>query len=182
MPFRKLLLILPVTVLAALAPAAAASAQTTCANANTAPTSANVEAIRTAVLCLVNEQRAQRALPALAANAQLTAAAQGHSDDMVAKRYFSHTSADGRTFAARISASGYLTGYRTYSIGENIAYGTGSSGTPQQIVTNWMNSAGHRANILNASFRHSGIGVNPGVPVSGYGAGGTYTHDFGMRS
>ena len=137
--------------------------------------------MRTAVLCLVNQQRAQRALPALAANAQLTAAAQGHANDMIAKRYFSHTSADGRTFAARISASGYLTGARGYSIGENIAWGSGSRGTPQQIVTSWMNSSGHRANILSATFRDSGIGVNAGVPVAGYSSGGTYVHDFGMR-
>lgn len=181
MPFRQLLLVASSTALSTLALTGSASAQTTCANATTGPTSANTAAMRTAVLCLVNQQRTQRGLVPLVANAQLTAAAQGHSDDMVAKRYFSHTSADGRTFAQRISAAGYLTGYRSYSIGENIAWGSGSRGTPQQIVTSWMGSAGHRANILSTSFRDSGIGVTAGVPVSGLSGGGTYTHDFGVR-
>jgi len=181
MSFRTLLLTSAATTLGALAITAGASAQTSCANATTAPTSANTAAIRTAVLCLVNEQRTQQGLPPLAANAQLTTAAQRHSDGMVAKKYFSHTSADGRTFSQRISAAGYLTGARAYSLGENIAWGSGSLGTPQRIVTGWMNSAGHRANILNASFRDSGIGVAAGVPVAGYSGGGTYTHDFGYR-
>jgi uncharacterized protein YkwD len=181
MPLRKLLLTLPAAALATLALTGSASAQAKCANATSAPTNANVAAIRASVLCLINEQRTRRGLAPLADNAQLTTAAQGHSDDMVARRYFSHTSADGRTFATRIKASGYLTGYRSYSIAENIAWGTGTRGTPQQIVSAWMSSAGHRANILNASLRDSGIGVNPGVPVSGYGAGGTYTQDFAQR-
>jgi uncharacterized protein YkwD len=160
---------------------ASASAQTSCANAATAPKSANTATIRTAVLCLVNEQRTQRGLTPLVANAELTTAAQRHSDDMVARKYFSHTSADGRMFSQRISAAGYLTGARSYSLGENIAWGSGSLGTPQKIVAGWMNSAGHRANILNASFRDSGVGVAAGVPVAGYSGGGTYTHDFGYR-
>jgi hypothetical protein len=120
-------------------------------------------------------------LTPLVANAELTTAAQRHSDDMVARKYFSHTSADGRMFSQRISAAGYLTGARSYSLGENIASGSGSLGTPQKIVAGWMNSAGHRANILNASFRDSGVGVAAGVPVTGYSGGGTYTHDIGYR-
>jgi uncharacterized protein YkwD len=181
MPFRKLFLASTASALSALAMTASASAQTSCANAATAPTSANTATIRTAVLCLVNEQRTQRGLTPLVANAQLTTAAQRHSDDMVARKYFSHTSADGRMFSQRISAAGYLTGARSYSLGENIAWGSGSLGTPQKIVAGWMNSAGHRANILNASFRDSGVGVAAGVPVTGYSGGGTYTHDFGYR-
>jgi uncharacterized protein YkwD len=181
MPFRKLLLATTASALSALAMTASASAQTSCANAATAPTSANTARIRTAVLCLVNEQRTRRGLTPLVANAQLTTAAQRHSDDMVARKYFSHTSADGRMFSQRISAAGYLTGARSYSLGENIAWGSGSLGTPQKIVAGWMNSAGHRANILNASFRDSGVGVAAGVPVAGYSGGGTYTHDFGYR-
>ena len=161
------------------APAAAADARavpaaaTGCANADAAPTAANVPAIRAAILCLVNAQRAASGLGALVDNAALTAAAQGHSDDMVARQYFAHTSADGGDFAARLAAAGWAGA----TSGENIAWGGGSLGTPAQIVSGWMNSPGHKANILNGAFTSSGVGVTPATPSGG--GGGTYTHDFG---
>ena len=76
--------------------------------------------------------------------------------------------ADGRSFDQRIRATGYLGGY----LAENIAWGGGSLGTPRRIVGGWMNSSGHRANILNGVLRDSGIGVSPGTPQGG--SGGTY--------
>jgi uncharacterized protein YkwD len=169
------------TPAAAQAPAAAAAAgaravpaaATGCANADAAPSAANVAAIRAAVLCLVNAQRAASGLGALVDNAVLTAAAQGHSDEMVARRYFAHTSADGGDFGARLAAAGW-TGATS---GENIAWGGGALGTPAQIVASWMNSPGHKANILNGAFTNSGVGVAPVTPSGG--GGGTYTHDFG---
>jgi uncharacterized protein YkwD len=92
---------------------------------------------------------------------------------MVAHRDFSHVSADGRTFDQRIRAAGYMGGY----LAENIGWGGGSLGTPRRIVGAWMNSPGHRANILDGGFTDSGIGVSPGTPEGG--SGGTYVHDFG---
>ncbi|MCW3006048.1 MAG: polymerase, partial [Solirubrobacterales bacterium] len=160
---------------ASSAPASTPTASGGCANANAIPTAANVAAIRAAVLCLVNAQRANAGLSQLGDNGQLQAAAQGHSDDMVARGYFSHTSADGRDMTARIQAAGYV----GQTWGENIAWGGGSLATPAQIVGNWMNSAGHRANILNGAYSDSGIGVAIGTPPGGQGA--TYTHDFGSR-
>ncbi len=109
----------------------------------------------------------------LADNAALAVAAQAHASDMTGQRYFSHVSADGRSFDQRIRAAGYLGGY----LAENIAWGGGSLGTPRRIVSGWMNSSGHRANILNGVLRDSGIGVSPGTPQGG--SGGTYVHDFG---
>jgi uncharacterized protein YkwD len=171
----------PPTVAAVSTPAAAApvvadpapATAAACAGATTVPAAGNAPTVRAAVLCLVNAQRAANGLGALADNGSLTAAAQAHSDDMVAARYFSHTSLDGRSYAGRISAAGY----GGAATAENIAWGAGRQSTPAEIVTGWMNSPGHRANILNGSLSTSGIGVAGGTPTGTSGA--TYTHDFG---
>ena len=72
---------------------------------------------------------------------------------------------------------------RGWSLGENIAWGTGRLATAAQIHRSWMNSPGHRANILQRSFREIGIGIETGVPVrlSAAQSGATYTADFGVR-
>jgi uncharacterized protein YkwD len=105
-----------------------------------------------AALARINELRAQAGAAPLALSAQLTAAAQGHADDMAAKRYFSHTSRDGRTPGQRITAAGYR--YSTY--GENIAWGYADWAA---AIAGWMRSAGHRANLLNIRFRELGLGL-----------------------
>ena len=67
-------------------------------------------------------------------------------------------------------------------IGENLAWGSGERSTPRSIVRAWMNSAGHRHNILNGRFREIGIGVVDSSPVSTANRGATYTTTFGSRS
>jgi uncharacterized protein YkwD len=104
------------------------------------------------VFRLVNVERARAGCPALAAEPRLAAAAGAHSADMAAKHYFSHTSQDGSSLALRIDR----TGYKWSRIGENIAKG---QSTPAAVMTAWMNSPGHRANILNCQFRHLGVGL-----------------------
>ena len=74
-----------------------------------------------------------------------------------------------------------LSGLLRWTYGENIAYGGDHYGTPKTIMKAWMNSPGHKANILNPAFRDVGVGVEPGVPGSPHSSGGTYTTDFGMR-
>jgi uncharacterized protein YkwD len=167
-----------VAVLALLlaAPAAASA----CKGAGASPESATKQALVRATLCLLNAQRARHGLGALRLNSDLSTAARRHSGAMVNKRFFSHTSPDGKTFLERIKATGYLSGARSWNVGENIAYGSGSLSTPRAISRAWMNSAGHRANILSSVFRSIGIGIASGTPV-GRG-GGTYTTDFGRRS
>lgn len=98
---------------------------------------------------------------ALAWNALLTQAADGHSQDMAAKNYFSHTSADGRSLSDRITA----TGYAWSSIGENIAAGYS---TVDIVMDGWMSSDGHCANIMNASFTEVGLACVPGTAGSSY--------------
>jgi uncharacterized protein YkwD len=76
----------------------------------------------------------------------------------------------------RVSAAGY----RFRSLGENIAWGSGTFATPRSIMREWMDSPGHRDNILRAKFREIGIGVVTGTPV-GISGGAVYTTDFGTR-
>jgi uncharacterized protein YkwD len=134
-----------------------------------------------ATLCLVNGERARFGEGALIEDARLANAAMGHSRDMDARHYFEHVSPGGQTLLMRVRASGFIPGGRVgYELGENIAWGTLWLGTPRSIVKAWMNSPGHRANILNRSYRYTGIGIDPSLPhfMSDGQAGGMYTQDF----
>jgi uncharacterized protein YkwD len=154
-----------------------------CANADLVPTSNNIALIQAATSCLINQERAKAGLGALSDNSQLLNAAVGHSRDMVVNDYFSHTSPTGSTFDQRIFGSGYVSDQGAYTIGENIAFATGDLATPASIVSMWMNSPEHKANILTADFRDSGMGVVYGAPpsLSSGQPGATYTQDFGAR-
>ncbi|MEV0185029.1 CAP domain-containing protein [Streptomyces sp. NPDC050625] len=119
------------------------------------------------VVELTNAQRRRAALPPLAVDPLLTAAAQAHSADMVARDFYSHTAPEGSQPWDRAAAAG--SARRT--IGENIACGQRS---PAEVVEGWMNSPGHRANILKPGFTHIGVGF------AGGGRAGTYwTQLFG---
>jgi uncharacterized protein YkwD len=163
-----------------LAAAPAASAADACEGAGASTESATKRVLVRATLCVLNAERARHDLSPLRLNRKLSTAARRHSRAMVRERFFSHTSPGGATFVDRIRATGYLSGARSWSVGENIAYGSGSRSTPRSIGRAWMNSPGHRANILSESYRSIGIGIASGTPVGGGGA--TYTTDFGRRS
>jgi len=156
-------------------PAEPASAA--CPGATAAPSASALPGVKGATLCLLNERRAQAGLPALTSDRLLEEAATRFSARMVAQRFFSHDAPDGTDLGDRLRASGYLNGLSGWSIGENIAYGTGSYATASSIVRMWMESPGHRANILSGRFRAIGIGIATGTPRSSSGA--TYTTDFG---
>jgi uncharacterized protein YkwD len=132
-------------------------------------------------LCLLNRERARRGLPALRENALLDAASLAHAQDMVRRRYFEHTTPDGRDVRARLRAVGYSRGISA-STGENIAYGFGDASTPAAIVRIWMNSPSHREDILRPAFTEIGIGIATGapeLPESKQADSATYTTDFG---
>lgn len=120
------------------------------------------------VVALVNSERAAAGCGPLKEDAQLRAAAQGHSDDMAKRDYFSHTSPDGTDAGQRTTAAGYR--WSTY--GENIAKG---QQTAQSVMEAWMKSPGHRANILNCSFKDIGVGIHQGA------GGPWWTQNFGAR-
>jgi uncharacterized protein YkwD len=161
------------------APAKAQAAQE-CANADLEATQDNLAEIRAAILCLHNQIRADNDLPLLRENKKLRKAALGHSRDMVRDRYFEHTTPEGVTMVDRILRARYVREDQGWALGENLAWGTGSYGTPRGAVEAWMDSPGHRANILKRSFRDMGVGIVLGVPVSD-AAGTTYTVDFGVK-
>jgi uncharacterized protein YkwD len=157
-----------------------AHAAITCANTDVLPTGDNVDQIRAAVLCLHNQIRQQHDLPLLKDNAKLRKAAIGHSADMVDDGYFDHTTPGGTSFVDRILGAGYAKRNEAWTLGENLAWGTGDLSTATGVMQAWMNSAGHRANILKRSYKELGIGIRLGVPTDA-GVGATFTADFGAK-
>jgi uncharacterized protein YkwD len=114
-------------------------------------------------VALTNSAREEAGCDPLTVDSRITRAAELHSTDMSVNSYFSHTSQDGRTFADRLTAAGY-----PKPGGENIAQG---ARTAEQVVDMWMNSQGHRENILNCGFKAIGMGVAK--------SGWYWTQDFG---
>jgi uncharacterized protein YkwD len=173
-------LALGIAALALAAPSAASAAS--CPNADVLPSKSGAAAARKATLCLVNAERTSHGMRALKFNARLEKAASAYSRQMVAHHFFDHVSPSGTGIVTRLRRVRYITPRIAWSIGENIAWGEGTLGTPEATVDAWMNSPGHRANILSSSFREAGVGVAPGLPQGGGQPGATYTLDFGRRS
>ncbi|WP_406384276.1 CAP domain-containing protein [Streptomyces sp. NBC_01618] len=142
------------------APASSAPA----ARRSAAPAAAT--SAQAAVLALVNQERSKVDCSPVTASASLASLAQNFSDDMAARGFFDHTDPDGRTPWDRALDAG-VQGLG----GENIARGQADA---QAVMDTWMNSAGHRANILNCDYKTLGVGVH-------FGAGGPWwTQDFGF--
>lgn len=108
------------------------------------------------IIGLTNESRQQFGLSALTENQQLNRAAQTKADDMLAKGYFAHNTPDGKTPWDFIVSAGYS----YLQAGENLAVNFSEA---EDVETAWMNSPGHKANILNKNFQEIGIGVAQGV-------------------
>ena len=119
-----------------------ARAAAECPDADLDPDASNLGRIRTAILCLHNQIRAQRGLPTLRTNKRLRKAAVGHSRDMVSNDYFEHTTPKGVTMVDRILRARYVRNDQGWALGENLAWGTGTYATPRGAVDAWMNSAG----------------------------------------
>ncbi|MZD04249.1 sigma-70 family RNA polymerase sigma factor [Streptomyces sp. SID5785] len=134
-----------------------------------APTQAPSGSFGQQVTQLVNAERAENGCAPVTQNGKLDTAALRHSDDMADRDYFDHTDPDGKDPGDRITAAGYS--WSTY--GENIARG---QQTPAQVMDSWMNSPGHRANILNCAFKEIGLGVHEGS------GGPWWTQVFGTSS
>lgn len=116
-----------------------------------ASTTGSISQFAQQVIDLTNEQRRKNGLPALKADAKLSSVAQKKADDMQQNNYFSHTSP---TYGSPFDMMRDF-GVTYKSAGENIAQG---QRTPQEVVTAWMNSEGHRKNILSANYTHIGVG------------------------
>lgn len=104
------------------------------------------------VVTITNQRRAEAGRAPLSMNNLLNSAAQAHSNDQAAMNRMTHTGSDGSNAGQRISR----TGYRWRAWGENVAYGYRDAAT---VMNAWMNSSGHRANILNGNFTEIGVGL-----------------------
>jgi uncharacterized protein YkwD len=191
-PSKSVVLALALALFAMMSSPAWAAVQTaarvarsstgSCPGAELRPTAADLSAIRSATLCLVNRERAADGERSLVPDVRLQHAAQAHTDNMASKDYFEHIGPHGETPLSRIRAAGYeLSSQIAFEVGENIGWGTLWEGAPRAVVAAWMASPGHRANILDARFRNTGIGVSTHPPLSlaGGQAGAMYTQDFG---
>jgi uncharacterized protein YkwD len=137
-----------------------------CSNAHTRVGKISSQAVKDAVICLINQQRAAHRLPPLHQSPLLDRSAQGWTNTMVTSGSFSH----GSNFGARISAAGF----HWTSAGENIATGYP---TPGAVVRAWMGSAPHCQNILNPTYADVGTGV-----VAMRGRGAAWTQDFALAA
>ncbi|GAA6617247.1 CAP domain-containing protein [Scytonema sp. NUACC26] len=113
---------------------------------------------------LTNQERIEKGLQPLKANAELNYVADKYAEDMSNGKFFSHIEPDGSTPRDRLEE----VGYEAQRIGENIAKG---QRTPQQVVQAWMKSSGHRANILNRNFTEIGTGFFNNHWVQNFGSG-----------
>jgi len=163
-----------------------------CAPASAAPAAApapdrgleRLETLETAVLLELNRARSARGLRALRTTPGLRSAAVSHSHAMLEFGFFRHDSADGTSFVDRLRRSYSDRGWDTWSVAETLVAGSPAMGA-RDVVAAWIGSPSHRAIILAAGWRDSGIGAMF-TPVASGDFGGTatlvVTADFGVRA
>ena len=173
---RRIPLTAAAAALAALAIAPSSAAARGCAHSTANPNSVSIRTVQKATLCILNRRRHNHGLRALHENGRLDLASVRHAQDMARRNYFEHGD-----FVGRIKSTNYLSGAGSWTVGENIAWGSGRYARPAAIVRMWMNSPPHRHNILSSSFREIGIGIARGAPVGGMREAATYATDFGAR-
>lgn len=137
------------------------STSTSTAGTGPAPVTASVPS--GSFMSFLNDARAQNGLPPVSEDRRLSQAALRHAQDMEANGFFSHTGSNGSSFSDRAKAAGY-----SCARNENLASG---NRTPQGVVTAWMNSPGHRANLLARNVSEYGIGRTDNHWVLVMGAG-----------
>jgi uncharacterized protein YkwD len=179
---RKITVAVAAVLLWALVGASGAAA-TDCPNAGLEANALTTDQMETSIGCLINAQRTSYGLQPVQPNSDLRQAALSHSDEMVQEGYFEHTSPAGVTFIDRIEQTGYMRNTRSWVVGENLVWGTGSWSTPDALVTAWMNSPPHRENLLRPSFREIGIAAVIGTPESSTETDGvTVSSEYGYRT
>ncbi len=167
----------------AAAPSIASVLATPCQNTELTPEPGNLELIRTATLCLVNQERARNGELPLKLSSELERAAQGHTEAMASEDYFAHVAPNGETPVDRIQATGYIPNAEAgYTLGENIAWGTLELSTPNAIVAAWIASPEHLENILTSAYVETAVGVTAAAPASLANGqpGAVYSQIFGV--
>ena len=139
---------------------------------------ASVRAQERAMRCLVKfARRSEGVKPLRARGKGLAKAADRKAADILRCGEFSHT-ACGRPFTFHMRATAYGAG--CYGAGENLAWGSGALGSARSIMRSWLDSDGHRANLLSARFRDHGVGLRTGR-LSGYAGAAVWVHELGYR-
>lgn len=121
------------------------------------------------IISLINQERANNGLSKLSFSNAISRAARGHSLDMACHNFASHTGSNGSSVFTRLVQAGFSYSYAA----ENVAGGYGS---PSEVVSGWMNSSGHRTNILDPNMTYIGVGY---ASLSGTTYGDYWTADFG---
>jgi uncharacterized protein YkwD len=140
--------------------------------------------LQAALLGQINAFRAAHGLAPLRVSSALTSVATGHSAQMARLGYFSHDSAGGQSFSARIARVYSPRGYHSWTVGENLVWAEPDLGAIRAFRL-WLGSPPHRANLLNARWREVGLGAvhSPSAPgVYGGGPATIVTADFGART
>jgi hypothetical protein len=128
------------------------------------------------VKCLVDGIRPKP----LRTSGKLVKAASRHASRMVQARFFSHEDPANKSHVAeRVRRTGYLQGVQGWGVGENLAWGTGVASTPAGIVRAWLNSPGHRRNIMDRRWTQTGVATVMSTPKGA--AGATFVQIFGFR-
>jgi uncharacterized protein YkwD len=151
--------------------------------AGTTMARAHLSALESDLLGQINATRRGRGLRPFRLSLKLTAAANQHSISMARKGYFSHDSANGGSFWKRIASFYGYSGYRSWSVGENLLWSSPEI-SPSGALRMWMNSPEHRANLLDRTWREIGLSAvhaNSAPGVFGGDEVTVVTADFGVR-
>ena len=179
------LLTAAITTVSALAlsaaPAGASRGVYQCNGSLEVPQSASeLATASSAIVCLVNSERAARGIAPLRRDADLARAARGHAADMAQRKYFSHTSANGDGLNERLEAAGYGEPGDGWRAGEDLGWGTGDRSSPNSLVDAWLASDHHKRILLSAVYEEIGVGVSAGAPTATSSGlpGATYAMDL----
>jgi uncharacterized protein YkwD len=133
-----------------------------------------------AVICLVNVERAAEGAEPLRRDADLTRAARGHASDMASRKFFAHVNTSGEGLSDRLRDAHYGRPGDGWRAGEDLGWGTGPRATPNAMVDAWLASAHHRRILLSSTYEEIGVGVAAGAPKPDVGdlPGATYAMDL----
>jgi uncharacterized protein YkwD len=180
-----LTLLLALSVLGA-APAARAQADPgqSCPDGDLQPAADTIQRVDAAIVCLLSGQRQAQGVAAFSRNPHLDHSAAFQSADMVNHHYFAHEAGDRPTLLERVLGSGYFIGATAGLYAEDLAVGPTVEATARNVVSAWMQSPDHRANILDTRLREVGIGAafaNPDPAFYANYPSTVYAADFGRR-
>ena len=173
-----------VALAAALLAVAPAAARADCRDADLAATPEAVAAVQDAIVCVINERRADAGLVTVRESRQLDRGATGHSADMVAYDYLAHEAEGRPSLYRRIRATGYFDGAADALYSETIGLAPSPRATARVRVDAWMVSPSHRANVLHPVFRDIGVGLAFAPPDPVFypdDASVVFTTDFAQR-